>query len=135
MADAFRPLPPLVETAYVGQKLIFRRRKEWFRTNLGAAARVPGVSYFCPWCNEIWARRLIECSEPNHPEIGNKLLPNVENRACERHWELTHDRDLLSRAGSIVYSDVEWEQILHPESPASLEFLAYELFLIVRRYP
>lgn len=127
-------LPPLIESLYVGPKLIARRSVQWIRTNGERAARVPGTSFFCPLCNEIWARRTIECTEPNHPEagVGRRclFLPQVESRLCEKH------ADGDPTGGSIVFSEVEWESMLDPyyESHYPLEWLAYELFLIVRRY-
>lgn len=128
MPDEYRPLPALVETAYVGQKLVFTRSVYWFRTNGERAAKIPGTSYFCPECNEIWARRIVQCTEPAHSEVGDCLLPKAVERRCERHGD-----------GSIVFSELEWNQILDPsdygEAHYPLSFLAYELFLIVRRFP
>lgn len=102
-------------------------QRQWLRTNGGEAAFTPGTSYFCPLCNDIWARRVVSCPEaPHHPDAG-KLLPKVETRRCESHARPgTED-------GSLVLSEFEWGHLLDDYYQYPLEWLAYELFLIMRR--
>lgn len=70
----------------------------------------------------------MDCTQADHPEVEDRLLPRVEPRSCERHGD-----------GSLVLGDLEWQHMLDPQDYYSshfpIEWLAYELFLLVRRSP
>lgn len=109
------------ESLYVGQKKITTRKTEWH--NEGRAA-ISNTAYCCPACGDIWARRLYHA-----PDIRWSFY----TRACEEHGngslfdgqELEYATRDESRA-----EDRRWGEIAYP-----IEWLAYELFLILRRIP
>lgn len=110
------------ESLYVGQKKIATRKTEWH--NQGTAV-IRHAAYCCPTCGEIWARRIYHA--PN-------LCWSFHTRPCESDGD-----------GSLVFSELEWDHILYvgpgeehrrvEELYYPIEWLAYELFLILRRSP
>lgn len=115
-------MKPVNESLYVGTRLICTKLSIWH--NQGEAV-ISSVAYFCPTCGDIWARRIF---------LVEGLRFRAYERPCEQHGD-----------GSLVFSEVEWSQILqelptpdHERAHVAhfpIEWLAYELFLIVRRYP
>lgn len=113
---------PVHEALYVQGRQICIRQTIWH--NDGTAA-INHTAYFCSVCGEVWGRRLY---------VAEGLSHRVDVRPCEAHG-----------GGSLVFGELEWDHILQ-ELPAPehvqahevfypLSWLAYELFLIVRRYP
>ena len=110
------------ESLYVGTKLICTKRTLWH--NEGTAA-INHQAYCCPHCGDIWARRIYAASG---------ISFRFTERFCEQHGD-----------GSLVFSDLEWGYLLEadqrPEHSRAIEaayplaWLAYELFLILRRSP
>lgn len=115
-------MKPITEALYVGTKLITLRQDIWH--NDGTAA-INHTSYFCPTCGEVWGRRVYAADGIKH---------RVYERPCEAHGD-----------GSLVFSELEWSHVLEDTSGWTdahwrwydahypLAWLAYELFLIVRR--
>lgn len=110
------------ESLFVGEKKICTRQDIWHN---GGTAAISHTAYCCPVCGEIWGRRIY-----HSPDIRWRFY----ERPCEKHGD-----------GSLVFSEYEWEHALyHRDRPEDLraeelhypiEWLAYELFLIVRRFP
>lgn len=110
------------ESLYVGERFICTRKTEWH--NNGTAV-IRHTAYCCPLCGEVWARRIYHAPD---------LQWAFYTRPCEKHGD-----------GSLVFSELEWDHILYhvdaPEHVAAeelyypIQWLAYELFLIARRYP
>lgn len=121
-------LPPLLETYYIGTRCLGSKAKYWFRTNGGVPALAGGYTFFCPRCNEIWARRIV--SSPASPEHASwrELLPQIVTRRCERH---AYAGD--GESGSLVLSEYEWSHLVDDRYHYPLEWMAYELFLTIRR--
>lgn len=113
-------MQPIQESLYVGQRLIATKLSIWH--NQGEAL-LNHTAYFCPVCGEVWGRRVF-------------LTTNLRFRAVERFCEQHGD-------GSLVSGELEWSYLLEEcpteqhtkahEAHYPLNWLAYELFLIVRR--
>jgi hypothetical protein len=101
------------ETLTVGNKVICVRDEIWHNSG---SAYLANTAYCCPKCGQIWGRR----------SYGEDVPWDFVVRPCETHG-----------GGSLVFSEFEWEHLLD-EGFAEyfpINWLAYELFLIVRRYP
>lgn len=101
------------ETLTVSGKIICVRSEIWHNNG---TAHISNTAFCCPRCGEIWGRRT----------YGEDVEWRFYGRPCEKHG-----------GGSLVFSDLEWEQMLDDYNAEyfPIGWLAYELFLIVRRYP
>lgn len=111
------------EALYIKERQIALKMSIWHNSGQTPFSH---WAYFCPTCGEVWGRRI-------HIKLP-QLKFRVVERSCEAHGD-----------GSLVFSEHEWSMLLQaptsPEDARALEafypltWLAYELFLIVRRYP